>query len=310
MTDTSDFTGERYLPELDSPELSYPHWHRYLFAEQLVRDKHVLDLACGEGYGSTLLAQSSKTVIGLDKDSKSIINALKKYLRDNLFFLVGSVTDIPIKGKDIFDIIVSFETIEHLDKELHRGLLDEVKRLLRKSGIFLISTPNRSFCGDSNLFKNEFHLKEYYDYEFKEFLGSYFRHVLLLGHNFYSGSYIWDPEKKTTEIIEYNLEFSEAGFRPAEEDKYILYMLAICSDREIQDFKPSILLDLSQRIFKLRVEDIIQITEKDRNISSFTSALNKKEKQIENLEGRIKKLEAVVLEQASKIAFFKKINKE
>ena len=64
------FTGERYLPELDFPEISYEHWHRYLVAAELAGGKVVLDLACGEGYGSALLASKAVSVIGIDADSE------------------------------------------------------------------------------------------------------------------------------------------------------------------------------------------------------------------------------------------------
>lgn len=282
-----EFTGERYLPELDDPVISYSHWHRYLCAQQFVEDKIVLDIACGEGYGSNFLAQNAKAVIGIDNDIKTIHHATDKYRRKNLSFIVGSVSDIPIGGKGIFNTIVSFETIEHVAEDNQHKFLDEVKRLLKIDGIFLVSTPNRRFCGDNPMFKNEFHLKEFYDHEFKEILCSHFKHVILLGHNLYAGSYIWNPEHPATDILEYNLELSEAGFRPADEGKYILYMLAVCSDREIYAPKPSILLDLSQRAYKLILQDTARLEEKDRNISIFQSHLQEKEQRIKTLEEQL-----------------------
>ena len=57
------FTGERYVPTLDSPILAFEHWHRYLFATPWVAGKRVLDIACGEGYGSYLLAQQAVDII-------------------------------------------------------------------------------------------------------------------------------------------------------------------------------------------------------------------------------------------------------
>ena len=51
-----EFTGERYIPDLKEAQISYEHWHRYLYASYFVKDKVVLDIACGEGYGSDFLS--------------------------------------------------------------------------------------------------------------------------------------------------------------------------------------------------------------------------------------------------------------
>jgi ubiquinone/menaquinone biosynthesis C-methylase UbiE len=85
-----EFTGERYVPELDSPEISYEHWHRYLYASQFVAGKTVLDVASGEGFGSDLLAQTAGDVVGVDIDEASVAHASSRYVRDNLEFLHGA----------------------------------------------------------------------------------------------------------------------------------------------------------------------------------------------------------------------------
>src|SRR4051812_40106490 len=109
-----EFTGERYLPELDMPEISYEHWHRYLYASQFVAGKTVLDVASGEGFGSDLLAQTASSVVGVHIDQVSVTYASSRYVRDNLRFLQGTAEAIPISGEHLFDVVVSFETIEHL----------------------------------------------------------------------------------------------------------------------------------------------------------------------------------------------------
>ncbi len=150
------FTGERYLPETVSPEISYEHWHRYLFANQYIKGKVILDIACGEGYGSNFLSETAKKVLGVDISEESIIHASSKYLKDNLEFRQGSASSVPIKGKSIFDVIISFETIEHIS-EVDQGLfLNEVKRLLKPQGIFLVSTPNKFLYSDSQTIKTNF----------------------------------------------------------------------------------------------------------------------------------------------------------
>ena len=50
------YTGERYISNMNSAQISYEHWHRYFYATQFIKGKDVLDIACGEGYGANLIA--------------------------------------------------------------------------------------------------------------------------------------------------------------------------------------------------------------------------------------------------------------
>ena len=245
------YTGERYIPNLESPEISYEHWHRYLYATQFVKGKVVLDIACGEGYGSYLLSETAKYVVGIDISPEVINYAGTKYVRSNLELKVGSVSSIPVDGEAIFDVVVSFETIEHVTEEEQRAFLKEVKRLLRPDGLLIISTPNKLLWSDIPN-KNEFHVKEFYIDEFKEFLGNHFKNVKLMGQKIYPVSYIWDSAKNLNTYKEYKLTFSEKGFRPTEDPKNIQYAIAICSDREIEGLESSILVDLSEKMIKLK----------------------------------------------------------
>ena len=169
-----EVTGERFLPNVIIPEISYiinsyEHWHRYLYVTEFVKGKRVLDIACGEGYGSNCLAIRAKEVVAVDKDAPTIENAAGKYLKANLNFLVGSVDNIPIEGENVFDIIVSFETIEHVSKELQEGFLREIKRLLKSDGMVFISTPDRLIYSDIPNYHNKFHKEEFYVEDFKKF---------------------------------------------------------------------------------------------------------------------------------------------
>ena len=81
MSDASQplpFTGERFTPECVR-EIWYEHWHRYVFARAFVRGKRVLDAACGEGYGSALLADEAASVVGIDVDAAAIQHARSRY---------------------------------------------------------------------------------------------------------------------------------------------------------------------------------------------------------------------------------------
>src|SRR5215216_6490191 len=122
-----EWTGERYVPWFEGAEIGYEHLHRYAFATQFIRNKNVLDLACGEGYGSNLLSQTAKQVVAIDIDEQAVSHAKNKYIKPNLEFRTGSITDVPVSGEALFDTIVCFEALEHIED--HDRLLTETKRL-------------------------------------------------------------------------------------------------------------------------------------------------------------------------------------
>src|SRR5436190_4788638 len=105
-----EWTGERYVPEV-SGNIRLEHLHRYLIARELSRDKCVLDIACGEGYGSNLLASVAANVVGVDIAQNAIDHAAVRYSRQNLQFKQGSCEAIPLPDGAV-DVVVSFETIE------------------------------------------------------------------------------------------------------------------------------------------------------------------------------------------------------
>lgn len=79
MSEKDLFTGERFLPGINDIKLEIEHYQRYLSVQRLVKDKIVLDAACGEGYGSDILAKYAKKVIGIDLDNDTITRAKVKY---------------------------------------------------------------------------------------------------------------------------------------------------------------------------------------------------------------------------------------
>src|SRR5207247_4434732 len=106
-----EWTGERYLPWIKDAAIAYEHLHRYALAARLAEGKRVLDLASGEGYGANMLAAAALSVVGLEIDDAAVQHARKKYRRENLDFVTGSVTSIPLR-EDVFDLAVCFEAIE------------------------------------------------------------------------------------------------------------------------------------------------------------------------------------------------------
>lgn len=173
------FTGERFVPgEILDEEIVIEHLQRYEAILQYVKDKVVVDAASGEGYGSQILAQLASKVYGVDISKEAVEAARKKYNKENLSFIEGSITKLPFDNESI-DVIVSFETIEHIDKSMQIAFMKEIKRVLKKDGILIMSTPNKKIYSDEFNYHNEFHVKEFYKDEFIAFIQNNFKYYKL-----------------------------------------------------------------------------------------------------------------------------------
>jgi len=143
---------------------------RYLASRELVRGRHVLDIACGEGYGSAMLAETAADVLGLDISPEAVAHATVTYGGiGNLRFDTASAASLPCDGETL-DAVVSFETIEHLTAGDQTRFIDEVHRVLRPSGLFIVSTPNRPAYAQASAEPNPFHLHELDEAEFRKLL--------------------------------------------------------------------------------------------------------------------------------------------
>lgn len=170
------FTGERYIPNVADRQMEVEHLQRYMSILPLVKNKVVLDAACGEGYGAALIAQYATKVYGIDIDSETISHAELTYKASNLEFICAPVQRTELPAQSI-DVVVSFETIEHLDEEEQENFLLEVKRVLREDGFLIISTPDKYWYTDVWNNKNSFHKRELNREEFYQILKKYFPHV-------------------------------------------------------------------------------------------------------------------------------------
>src|ERR1035437_3295480 len=152
------FTGERYIPT-EQGEIRLEHYQRYAVTLDVVAGKGVLDLACGEGYGSFLMASVAAKVTGVDVSAEAVKHANSNYAikANNLKFQKGSAASLKLRDAS-FDVVVSFETIEHLDEQ--SKMLAEIRRVLRPDGVLIISSPNRPIYSDIGRYRNEFHVKE------------------------------------------------------------------------------------------------------------------------------------------------------
>jgi len=179
MTEEMANTGERILLEKESPLMIARHFCAYRLAKDFVFNKDILDIGCGEGYGSYFLAGFAKKAVGIDYDKEIIGYAKNKYQKDNLDFYAIDVKDLS-SFSNKFDVICSFQFIEHILNT--KDSLEQIKNLLSEKGIFICSTPNRLDASpNSDTPLNRFHLKEYLINEFKELLGTHFSKVKVFG---------------------------------------------------------------------------------------------------------------------------------
>ncbi len=176
-----DSTGERFLPE-QRGAIRWEHMHRYLFARELVTGRNVLDVASGEGYGTRLLAERARYVLGVDIAEEAVEHARRAYAQSGLLeFVLGDCTALPMAAASV-EVVVSFETIEHVHNP--GQVLNEFRRVLRSDGLLVISTPNRAHYPAGN----PFHRHEFTAEEFREELRVRFKHVALYGQRIVVGS--------------------------------------------------------------------------------------------------------------------------
>jgi 2-polyprenyl-3-methyl-5-hydroxy-6-metoxy-1,4-benzoquinol methylase len=183
------FTGERFVPGIGGA-IALEHFHRFALACELTVECDVLDLGCGEGYGSRALADRARSVLGVDSAEEAVHHASCRYRAPRLRFAVGSCDRIPADDAS-FDWVICFETIEHHDR--HHEMLVEIRRVLRPDGHLLLSTPNAaSSTGEAN----PFHLRELDRHALRELVAEHFDHIQLLAQKVtYSSLIVADDER-------------------------------------------------------------------------------------------------------------------
>ena len=237
-----EFTGERYVPELISAKISYEHWHRYIFASRFCSQKNVLDLASGEGYGTSFLSKKATHIHGLDVSPETIHHAKSKYSGSNIDFVEAKATELPFENTS-FDVVVSFETLEHLSSEDQQLFISEINRVLKDDGLLIISTPNKKVYSDDANYSNPYHLSEFYKNDFEIYLKAYFQHVSIFSQQIISGSIITMPDGNVFSID--HLHKEERGYVPGltGDKKDMEYLIAVCSKESFPIVSGSILID-------------------------------------------------------------------
>jgi SAM-dependent methyltransferase len=171
------YTGERLMPGCTDMFTYWDHIYRYRFALQYVRGKRVLDVASGEGYGAHALHEfgSATTVLGLDCAFDACRHAAARY---SLNTICATATKMPLANRCL-DVIVSFETIEHIEHPAE--FVAECARLLTPDGVFIVSTPNKVLYNAGRTEKNPFHCAEMTEDEFHRVLAPCFEKITFYG---------------------------------------------------------------------------------------------------------------------------------
>ncbi len=226
------FTGERYIPT-EQGKIRLEHLHRYEVARHFVGGKSVLDIACGEGYGSAHLAKFADSVVGVDISGDAILHAQIRYARKNLKFIQGSAVKLDFPD-NAFDVVVSFETIEHLFEQ--EQMVSELRRVLRKDGTLMISSPNRPIYAQESDGHNEYHVKELDFNEFDVLLRSKFEEIRYSGQRLAIGSLIQDLSGANEEAL-ISVDTGDSllpGVLPMNDP---VYFLAFCGPVDSHAFK-------------------------------------------------------------------------
>jgi 2-polyprenyl-3-methyl-5-hydroxy-6-metoxy-1,4-benzoquinol methylase len=171
-------TGERTLP--DVPEENY--WYRrhlavYEWIGARVAGKHVIDMACGEGYGSEVLSRVAVGVVGVDANPEAHEHARLRYPRQNLRF----ARDLVESFSEPCDAVVFLQTIEHVQNP--DEILEHFKSMLAPGGVAYVTTPNLLTLAPAGAEKsgNPWHVREYRAEEFRALCSAHFPRVELLG---------------------------------------------------------------------------------------------------------------------------------
>lgn len=169
--------GERVIPGMTDMSLYIPHIKRYLFAKTYCDGKRVLDAGCGTGYGSKLLSQVASSVHAVDIAEDALAFCQKTYTTENISWERADVRSLDVE-KGAYEVITSFEVIEHLERDEIPGYLEGLQAALDPNGVALISTPNRLVAQQ---WDNPHHHTEMTREEFERTLSEYFNVETVMG---------------------------------------------------------------------------------------------------------------------------------
>ena len=207
---------------------------QYMFASQFVCEKLVLDVGCGTGYGSNLLAKKGALkVIGMETSEECTEYFNDKHNIKNLQFQIGDFTKTNF-GKSSFDIIISCNNIlSRFDPDL---FLLKSKQILKNDGMAIITVKRNSNIKEKS---ND-------EANFRDLLEKYFTNVLIY-HQFYPSTLAISKKGNSQDILEFNIDKENVG----DNDVDVTSFIALCSNTKVQDCDGKLyLLDGKTRLLK------------------------------------------------------------
>jgi ubiquinone/menaquinone biosynthesis C-methylase UbiE len=134
----------------------------YEHATPLIKGKSVLDVGCGNAYGTALMAREASEITGIDYDAGTVEENKKRFSEiKNLKFIQGAVPPLPLKDSS-YDVVTAFQFIEHIENR--KEFLKECIMVLKPGGVLMVTTPNIK----KSLARNPFHVHEYTFDEMKQ----------------------------------------------------------------------------------------------------------------------------------------------
>ena len=212
---------ERFVPYLRWGHNYCIHMHRYMFALDYIkrfgRKPTVIDLGCGVGYGDSFLSEYCEKIIGIDISDKAIKYAKSHYQTKNITYICADIIkDIPRLNLGKFDIVLSFEVVEHIPTPNRGVFFGNFNSLLDENGIGIITTPHNANRLSEDSAGNPYHFDEMNVNELTAFLDKYFATRKMFAHYVKAGFedlYSTKGRKpdEVCEIKELNEEITKKG---------------------------------------------------------------------------------------------------
>jgi SAM-dependent methyltransferase len=284
----AEFTGERVIPGRVDDDLWSEHVSRYAFAASLQSAGNALDIGCGAGYGTAILAAGSRSAAGVDIATDAIAYARGHYTLPNVRFAAASCLALPFASAR-FDLVVAFEVIEHLSE--YRRMLDEAARVLAPGGVFVVSTPNRQYYSETraSVGPNPFHAHEFDATEFRAVLEERFSHVRLLTQN-HSEAFLFSPREPGLAEARGRIETNDDKLEEAH------FFVALCSREEKRAPAPFIFVPRAANLLRERDHQLqaleTRLSEAQRsaaeNISRLEAEIAERNQWAERLDDELK----------------------
>ena len=289
-----NFTGERIVPGAADCEPTFAqkmyqeHVARYAFAAQLVRDRDILDVGCGVGYGSQWLAKSgAKSVLGIDIAHDAIEHAKKNYFHPSVSFKIQDAAAMHFAVE--FDVVTCFELIEHIGEQ--RTVLDAIKKALRPDGKLIISTPRPM---DDK--RTHFHVHELEYEELKRMLAERFASVESFFERNCFTSYVG---AEMPDFLENIVKVTDKV--DLDNADYFLFVASLSEESLVQqDLKP--VLTVNDDSYVLRLEgDIVNLRNGENYHNQLINDLSGKSEHLSQQLGDVHSDLAVQRERAEKL---------